>query len=1118
MRSICQCLLAAVLASIACSTFAQIRVGLLSEAQPFADNSENQGVLRDAVGLLWPNESQPPLMTRYRTRQEAIAALNSGRIDTILSARTLVKERASRALMQFPVATLKGRKQTGKKRVFAELLPWFETRPGQQVSGSDENPYNNVRALLRGEASEWIAPDFILDNLQQRMPLPELQRQPLNIPPLRYFFWIPPDRSATLREINQRIDRLSQEDTRWLEQKWQLPAGSVASERNHIAGEIGVPLRVVLSPASLPLIGPCSNSKPLQGIWLDLLNTLFPSPYYHLHLTQASDQAQAERLLSQHKVDLLIGDSVPITHGISRQFDTIIWGTLSMIENRPASDIAALRHQRLAVEKNSPLFTQPVFTQLELNLVPVDNLTQGIELVEAGGADALLGDVFSLRYQQQLRQNKRLFLSGVDLPDVPLWLVSADNDTDKMRRVNGVLRSVTPVDMQNARARWEISPPSPRNTRTQLWLSLLTLLTLLSVVGVVGALTRVRLQRKNHNQQIHTLHNQLKLWQTLLNSAPVPLFVSDPGGRVQRFNHAFRDSPFVPGTFTTGMSLTLIKEGPFSGWLDIPERLALLYDDQPHQREVTLTVEGKCYTLLCWLARYCDNRGIARGIVGGWIDISHKSRLEEILNTSLHQAEQASAEKSAFLARMSHDIRTPLHAILGMLEIEREHNPSLEVCWQAALTLRDLVGDILDLSRIEAGELRLNLTANNLRLLIYSATAIFRHSADEKGLHWQHINDIPQDYWVTCDRSRLHQIVANLAGNAIKYTSQGSVTFHSFIDKEQLILRFIDTGIGISETQRPLLFQPWYQVDSSVPQSSGLGLSICHQLVTLMNGEIHLDSTPGEGTRVEVVLPFSPTSPPKIGAQPTVETGSALRILLVDDFPANLMVMERQLERLGHLVVCCNSGAAALEQLLQAPFDILITDNQMPEMSGYQLSHTVVIKSLLGQLQRPPMILGATASALPEEEARATHAGMDGLLRKPLTEQELRQRLRNFTTVAANAPHLQSLMTLAGGDQTLFAEMLIQLRQSIDEDVSALRAILNISQLCQIAHRLKSSWQLLNMCQSWRLCQVVEGLNDQPGTLSLSAEQQRNLVEAFIVQMSHDSQRLGLITSPDAIA
>mgnify|MGYP004705709749 FL=1 len=535
-------------------------------------------------------------------------------------------------------------------------------------------------------------------------------------------------------------------------------------------------------------------------------------------------------------------------------------------------------------------------------------------------------------------------------------------------------------------------------------------------------------------------------------------------------------------------------------YLDLPQRLILLNSSHPITGETAPRPDG--ITLFWWLSRYLDDRGRPQGIVGGWIDISEKASLTRELNKALEQAKRASFEKSNFVARISHEIRTPLNAVLGLLEIEREKSDSLAIAWQAAITLRDLIGEILDLSRIEAGELKLEITNNRLDEVLAANAKIFSNRALAKGLQWSSNLNVPSDSFFHFDRIRLNQIIANLLGNAIKYTENGSVIFNAVLKNEELEVSIIDTGIGIAKNAMFSIGQPWFQIDPSTAHSSGLGLAICYQLVELMGGVLDIESQPGLGTRVVVTLPIHVSL-----SNENINSDDELipyvippqKVLIVDDFKANLTVMKLQLEEFGQQVTCCDSADLALKLLAQHRFDVLITDCQMPDINGYNLVNILLFQALAGKAYAPPIIFGCTANALMEEEDRARHAGMDYLLRKPLFLKQLGKSLSEQIALISIQPDVSELIRLSNGRTDILSLMCQQLRDAINDDVHKLKnRTYPLEEISQIGHRLRASFSLFNMRKAVRGCQVIENLPESISSGVIRYEDIDSVIESFI--------------------
>jgi two-component system sensor histidine kinase EvgS len=1051
----------------------RLRIGLLSPASPFVKQNTPPGILDDEISILFSNTLQPAVQ-RFSHPDTALSALQHRQIDLLIASRAPAQHLvASTPLLTFPLASLTLKHGQGGTICFPELPP--EIHHQCSSTGSPE-PGENVRRLAQGDASSVIAPEFILRTWLAHAPATTLKLAPMEgAPALHFYAWSLPERTDILEHLNALIHQLNPEDARWLEKKWLLPDGSVFNARQSPIHENAprMALHIILPEISPPLVQLTANGK-VYGVWHDLLLSLFPENRYALTFGLDNSQPPAFTRGRQASLRIVASATSPSKEAVA--FDSLNWALVSP-DSRLFGTIPALRDKRIAVMRHSPVIALLRHRLPPANLVQVNDLAQGIELLRAGGADAVAGDAFALNFILRQHRETSLSLTPLALPDIPLWLVPDIPNPADASQVKSVLESVNQADIYNhlSRALSALNAPPDSQARS-LWLIVLGVVSICAALIALVAFSAAQLQRSQRERDTTALHNALALWQTLMNNAPVPLFVCEPSGRLTRYNETFIRSPLLSEPPEEGTLFSRLPLGELSRQLALPQRLSLLNASAPLTGETTLNNGGA--TLYWWLCRYTDNRGQPQGIVGGWVDISEKAALTAALNQALARAERASFEKSNFLARMSHDIRTPLNAVLGLLEMERGKSTSLNTAWQAASSLRDLIGDILDLSRIEAGELQLTPAPYPLWQVLNASAEIFASTARAKGLHWRCELDLAQDDWFCFDKTRLSQIVANLLGNAIKYTSQGEVAFQASIRKQHLWLVIQDTGIGISADAIPSLGQPWFQADSTVSHSSGLGLAICYQLLELMGGTLEITSAPASGTQVTVNVPLQPVPPGEMNnEETTIGLPSARRIMIVDDFPANLTVLTLQLQKLGQQVIACASASEALTQLESETVDVLITDCQMSTMDGYQLTTLLLLRDIAGIRAAPNAILGCTANALQEEEDRARHAGMDELLRKPLTTGDLYQALSRHDGRRNDIPDPAELQRLADGRVEVMMVMRQQIHDAITHDLQQLREEEpSPERLSQIAHRLKASWMLFNMRETARRCQALEAL------------------------------------------
>ncbi|WP_322265759.1 transporter substrate-binding domain-containing protein [Pseudomonas asiatica] len=477
--------------------------------------------------------------------------------------------------------------------------------------------------------------------------------------------------------------------------------------------------------------------------------------------------------------------------------------------------------------------------------------------------------------------------------------------------------------------------------------------------------------------------------------------------------------------------------------------------------------------------------------------------LLEQLRQAKDDAEQASQTKSTFLATMSHEIRTPMNAVIGLLELALEDSrcgrcdtQTLQTAHDSAIGLLELIGDILDISRIESGHITLQPVPTNLVELVRATVRVFEGNARAKGLHLH--SELPAaPVWVLADPLRLKQVLSNLISNAIKFTDSGevqaSLLLPSPTDTDSLAVELSvrDTGIGISPADQARLFNTFVQADGPrARQGAGLGLVISRTLAELMGGTLNLQSVEGLGTKVQVSLQLPACAAPVQADQhdPVLETSSGpLNILVVDDYPANLLLLERQLHTLGHRVTLAENGEIALARWQAARFDLVITDCSMPVMDGHELTRR--IRSLEGERGLAACrILGVTANAQAEERARCLASGMDECLFKPIGLRTLKTHLPHAdhrqqpTARRPSGFNLGELRHLTQDDEQLTRNLLQQLSQSVSEDLATLRALPADAPgetLRALAHRIKGGAKMLKVRTLVKDCEAIEQAHDQ---------------------------------------
>ncbi|ABK44615.1 PAS/PAC sensor hybrid histidine kinase [Magnetococcus marinus MC-1] len=395
-------------------------------------------------------------------------------------------------------------------------------------------------------------------------------------------------------------------------------------------------------------------------------------------------------------------------------------------------------------------------------------------------------------------------------------------------------------------------------------------------------------------------------------------------------------------------------------------------------------------------------------------DISQRKQLETQLRHAQQISESANRAKSTFLATMSHEIRTPLNTILGMGQLLEETDLTEMQHWcvnilgNSGRALLTLINDILDLSKIEEGHLSLEHTPFDLHQLLQEVEELFTFSALAKGITLRgHFSEsLPQ--WVMGDPTRLRQVLLNLLGNAIKFTKQGFVELSAqTMAEDEICFSVFDSGPGIAKERQQEIFLPFTQADSSTTRKyggSGLGLTISRRLVKLMHGQIQLESRLGKGSRFyfSLNLPQAPTEripPPSLPATTVVHSSPqrALTILVADDSDDNRILIEAFLKKSPYKLVMASNGLEALEEFKKQPFDLVLTDIQMPIMDGYEAIRQIRQWESSQKMTTRTPIIALTAHVMKEEAEQIEQAGGDLHLSKPIQKKRLLEVIQTLT-------------------------------------------------------------------------------------------------------------------------
>ncbi|MDW5415850.1 transporter substrate-binding domain-containing protein [Iodobacter sp. CM08] len=782
-------------------------------------------------------------------------------------------------------------------------------------------------------------------------------------------------------------------------------------------------------------------------------------------------------------------------------------------------DLSNFDGLKLAVVDNVELIEILKRKYPKIKLANMENALEALGFTATGKVDATVVTLPRAEYYiHSLFENELYISSMLDLGDEqiqyqPAFAVKKDA-IELLAILDKALAAIPVEERSMIRSRWQ-APPMVSSGRwldhKSLIYSIIVLVFFIIVIFVIWNL-RLAMIGKQRTAAHRVLLDKLNLLAGAMNGAPFPIYIVGADGVLQFCNDFFLNKIGLTRESLIGKAdnadvLISLGLNGADGLRALNVAFQRVLSDEVAV-DCILSWEVEDSMMICrhWMLPCLDSRGAIQGVACCYVDVTEREQLISGLKDAKELADCASKAKTTFLATMSHEIRTPMNAIIGMLELalkKADRNvldrSAIEVAYGSAQSLLELIGDILDVVRIESGSLSLAPTRGHLRELVESVVRVFDGLARQKGLSLVVDLDVSINRDVLLDPLRFKQVLSNLIGNAIKFTHKGRVDIQVLgkpIDDVYLQVQLLvkDSGIGISKKDQERLFQPFIQANNngqSTRIGAGLGLMISRELCELMGGGLELTSELGVGTQVQVSLTFNVLEP-VLSAQGWVEQGQQeqkpLTVLVVDDHAANRLLLCEQLIYLGHGVRSAEDGAEGLSVWKANHFDVVITDCNMPVMSGYELTQAIRKAEKISQLP-PCRVLGYTANAQEEEREHCKAVGMDDCMFKPVGVDDLAK----YLTSSALSPVLflgegerdygevkiEQLMRLTGNNPKLVARFLNELINNNRDDLVTL---LNLSDVADtvglggLAHKIKGAAQVVNAGELMRSCEVLEAL------------------------------------------
>jgi len=1104
-----------------------------------SSGNDLEGVTADYVGILSSSLNVRVQVRLYTDRTTALDALRRGEID-LLSRSTRFEGTSPGIALSHPYfinqpvvigpegVQLSSKDHLDGKRIAIVSDYFSSVELEKYFSDAQVQPYQSVRRALEsvafGQADLFVGDAFSAQYLISQGYLPSLKL--LNFASFNgdgFSFAIRTDSGPLLDVLDKTLDAIPLPMESAIQRRWSSTgAFSIANQRLILTPQEQRwlernPRPVLAVDQALAPVSFFDSQGNFRGITADLLDLIHARTGLSFEVRpEASIPAMLDSVRNgkAEAIGALTSSAQREEWlNFSRPYMTASFVIVVAKQSNWLHTLDDLRGKRIAVPKGSVLASFMRERHPDVELVEVDNNIDDLPMISEGKVDGAVHLLSSANYLISRYYPNLRVAAALDREPGQFSIAVAQADPELLSILNKAILAISPEDMAGIISRWSASVEMPDSIWNGYRTQILEL-----IWGGVGLLLIVlawnwRLQIKVRRRQLseRELNYRLEFKRALIDGIPHPVAVRDSQGVLITCNRSFLEATGLSRESAHGSRIldceTLLKADA--------QVLDGIYQQVMTQglaqaSDLVVQMNRRVMEIYHWATPYRGANGEVTGLVTGWIDVTERERMHHQLEAAKEQAEEANRAKSTFLATMSHEIRTPMNAVIGMLELaltragkghwDRE---PVEVAYDSARSLLTLIGDILDVAKIESGRLTLMPERARLRELVESVARVFDGLARQKGLELRLEIEAEAACEVLIDPLRFKQILSNLVSNAIKFTDQGRVRIQVSgepVAGERLSLAVCveDSGIGITPEAQQQLFEPFSQVacDSHASRGgTGLGLTICRKLAEMMGGTVMLESLPGEGTRVTVhllvqVLEALPVLPPSSVALP-VQAGRRLRVLVVDDHAANRMLLTQQLEHLGHAVEVACDGAQALQVWHPQDFDLVITDCNMPVLNGYALAAR--IREIELEMEALPcVIFGFTANAQPDEVENCRRAGMDDCLFKPIGLENLRARLDSVPciTVADSAEDssaddgkvdsfdLKALQEMTGGNPGLIRRLLEELHSSNAVDAQQLRQLLDArdwSQLGELAHRLKGAARLVNADELKDRCGELEG-------------------------------------------
>ena len=852
-----------------------------------------------------------------------------------------------------------------------------------------------------------------------------------------------------------------------------------------------------------------------NGVISDLFEVITQRTGLRFEVQRVSDFQAIQHALREGQTDLAILSPSParqtefrFTHPFANSSFSLVTST----RKRGLTSLSALSGKRLAITRGHIMIDTIRRDYPAIKLLTPPNNLDAMHMVASGEADAALMALSMARYYTARLYEKELRVSGIlDDEMATASFAMRRGDLELHAIMEKALLSLSPDELNAISTRWRANAAMSGQTwrdYRRVIMEIVSMALLVLFVSVVRILQlRRQIQRRRTAEK--ALNDQLEFFQALNHAMPIPVYVRDDQGRLLSCSSRYEHVMNVSEAQLLGKTALQMPTEHFEVAQSLHNSyMRAMATGQAIEKRYEVVIAGSPQIIDHWIQPFRDSAGGIKGVICGWQDVTEHHQLVDDLKRAKEQADDASRAKTQFLATMSHEIRTPMSAVIGTLELalkradqgvlDRYH---IDLAYTSAKNLLELLGNTLDIVRIESGHLSISLRRCTLKEMVEPVARVFDGLARQKNLELVLDIDGGATREVLIDPLRFKQVLSNLVSNAIKFTHQGQVAIRvsTSVEGPHLMgvhIQVTDTGIGVSAEDLSLLFRPFAQVAQSTLNTlggSGLGLVVSRSLCEMMGGRLEMQSTLGRGTTVDITLMLKVLDPVPLredilpnSLENDVVKGA--RILIADDNSLNRQMLHAQLEFLGHTVTEASNGLEALERWRQQGFDCLITDYHMPLMDGVDLTLAIRREERLRNA-KPLLILGLTADAQREEVERCINAGMRDCLIKPAGLDVLQDCLaplmagrRDKKVPSVTAEKMQfdtplPIIDIGVNDPVVMKQLLAEISRSNQQDLIELSGLLESpdeAALARLLHRINGTAALMRNHYLAGLCKGRE--------------------------------------------